>query len=109
MRLTIIPADGFVSVDGKGYSSMDLSFIPQDIHAVQWYGTYGEVEIKDAMGRVVKNNQIDSLEPFSAAVNLWQAQQDAEIEALRKAQQDAEIEAENTAADQSSTQQESGE
>jgi hypothetical protein len=46
MRLTIIPTDGAVYIDGATYSGLDLSFIPTDVHALQWYDTYGELEFK---------------------------------------------------------------
>jgi len=77
MRVTIIPVDGFVSVDGEGYSELDLSFMASDIHALQWYETDGELEIKDARGRVVENRPIDSLEPYQPALDAWQVAKDA--------------------------------
>jgi hypothetical protein len=77
MRVTIIPVDGFVSVDGEGYSQLDLSFMAADIHALQWYETEGELEIQDARGRVIENRPIDSLEPYQPALDAWQAAKDA--------------------------------
>jgi hypothetical protein len=72
MRVTIIPSDGFVSVDGEGYSGLDLSFIDSSIHAVQWYGESGEVEIKNILtGKMVENREITSLDEFSSVINLW--------------------------------------
>lgn len=46
MRLTIIPVDGAVYVDGVSFIGLDLSFVPTNIHALQWYDTYGELEFK---------------------------------------------------------------
>jgi hypothetical protein len=46
MRITIIPVDGAVYIDGTSYSKLDLSFVPSGIHALQWYETYGEIEYK---------------------------------------------------------------
>lgn len=49
-RITIIPSDSFVSVDGVckahplDYSSCG---IPADVHALQWYDTRGWVEFND--------------------------------------------------------------
>ena len=77
MRVTIIPVDGFVSVDGEGYSDLDLSFMAADIHALQWYETDGELEIQDARGRVIENRLIDSLEPYQPALDAWQVAKDA--------------------------------
>jgi hypothetical protein len=47
MRLTIIPIDSFVAVDGdSSHRPLDLSTcgIPQNVHALQWYETEGEIE-----------------------------------------------------------------
>jgi len=44
MRLTIIPSDSTIYVDSVVHSDLDLSFIPTDIHALQWYDSYGEIE-----------------------------------------------------------------
>lgn len=52
MKLTIIPIDKAVYVDGKCYHDIDLSWIPdvddKQIHAVQWEGEdgVGECEIE---------------------------------------------------------------
>lgn len=78
MRVTIIPVDGFVSVDGEGYSGLDLSSIDSSIHAVQWYGESGEVEIKNPVtGKMIENREITSLDEFQQAIIVWQAQKDA--------------------------------
>ena len=50
MRLTIIPSDGFVNVDGNPkFQPLDLSGcgIPTDVHAMQWYDTRGWIEFND--------------------------------------------------------------
>jgi hypothetical protein len=50
MRLTIIPSDGFVNVDGNSkFQPLDLSGcnIPSDVHALQWYETKGWIEFSD--------------------------------------------------------------
>ena len=81
MRVTIIPADGFVSVDGEGYSELDLSFIDADIHALQWYETEGEIERKDNRGRIVSNEDIEDLTPYQPALDAWKVAKDAAIQA----------------------------
>lgn len=73
MRVTIIPTDGFVSVDGKGINQLDLSFIDSSIHAIQWYDDEGEIEIKDNRGRTVRNEIINSIEPYRKSLDLWAA------------------------------------
>jgi hypothetical protein len=76
MRVTIIPVDGYVSVDGKGFTKLDLSFISADVHAIQWFDTEGEVEIKDSKGRITHNQPIDSIAPYQAAIDAWQVATD---------------------------------
>lgn len=54
MRLTIIPSDNAVYKDGvmKAWinPALDLSScgIPSNVHALQWYGTYGDIEFDPA-------------------------------------------------------------
>lgn len=59
MKLTIIPDDGAVGEDGKFYLNLDLSScaIPANIHALQWDGAAGWIELKDP----VPNEEITSL------------------------------------------------
>lgn len=50
MRMTIIPVDGFVSVDSVSKAiPMDLSScdIPTNVHALQWFDTKGWIEFND--------------------------------------------------------------
>ena len=79
MRVTIIPVDGSVSIDGVGFGGLDLSFIDASVHAVQWYDTHGEIEVKDPVtGRMVANEVITSIDAFQPAIALWQAAKTAE-------------------------------
>lgn len=77
MRVSIIPQDGSVVKDGVGYLALDLSFIDPGIHAIQWYGTEGEIEWHNELGLIMQNEVITSLEPFQAALDAWQAAHDA--------------------------------
>lgn len=50
MRLTIVPDDSAVYVDGETRpTALDLSGvgIPADVHALQWYTTRGWIEYKE--------------------------------------------------------------
>lgn len=72
MRVSILPSDGAVYIDGFSFSKLDLSFIPADVHAIQWYGESGHVEYKDPVtGLMTKNEDIDSLEAYQAAIDAW--------------------------------------
>jgi len=83
MRLTIIPVDGYVSVDGKGFWGINLSFVDASVHAVQWYETHGEIERKDPItGRMVANEVITSIGSFQPVLDAWQAAKTAEETAL---------------------------
>ena len=74
MRVTIIPSDGSVTIDGDGRAPIDLSFMGQDIHAVQWYETWGEIERKDPeTGAMTANEHIADLSLFQAAIDAWNA------------------------------------
>jgi hypothetical protein len=46
MRLTIIPIDKLIAIDEKGLKNIndDFSWIPPNVHAVQWHDNWGEVE-----------------------------------------------------------------
>ena len=71
MRVTIVPSDKVVIVDGVCKKGMDLSFM-EDIHAVQWYDTGGEVERYDGLTKL-PNERIESLAPYQAAIDAWTA------------------------------------
>lgn len=44
MKLTIIRDMGLCHVDGTGYDELDMSGVPADVHAIQWFGSEGEIE-----------------------------------------------------------------
>jgi hypothetical protein len=56
MRITIIPQDKSVSIDGEFLDGVDLNWIPEfigdqsgisiPVHALQWYGDHGEIELE---------------------------------------------------------------
>ena len=66
MRLTISPSDKYISVDNDGILQIqqDLSWIPSNIHALQWYDTWGEVEYNDG----TPNERLEELGIFEQAV-----------------------------------------
>ena len=83
MRVTIVPEDGLVAINDNGYSNLDLSFVPKDVHAVQWYGDNGEVEYKDSNGMATYNQSITSLNYLWYFDQCYQAWQEANSKAVK--------------------------
>lgn len=44
MRVTVIPGDRWVRRDDEAANLTDWPFADASIHAIQWYGTEGEIE-----------------------------------------------------------------
>ena len=66
MRLTIIPGDKYIAIDNNGLFVLqqDLNWIPSNVHALQWYDTWGEVEYNDE----TPNERIENLGIFEQAI-----------------------------------------
>jgi hypothetical protein len=89
MRVSIIKEDGTVAKDGVAYIDLDLSELPNEFHALQWYDTKGDLESKDADGNPV-NTAISDLSPYQWCVDAWQAAYDAEQAAIAAAKKEPE-------------------
>lgn len=63
MKVTIVPSDNVVIVDGVGINSLDLTHLDPTIHAIQWYGDAGHVEYTDK-----NNTEINSTVLFDTIV-----------------------------------------
>ena len=63
MKLTIIPIDKVVIVDGVAINDIDMTGIDPDIHAVQFDGNGGWIEYRDR-----DPEQIDSVSRFDAII-----------------------------------------
>lgn len=71
MRLTIIPSDNAVYVNGQSYLDLNLAScqIPVDVHALQWYDSYGEIEF---ISDKIPNQTIDVLPDWAnSCVEVW--------------------------------------
>ena len=66
MRISIIPEDKKISIDGEVILDIqqDISWIDSNVHAVQWYDTWGEVEFKDYSS----NQRIEELGIYQQAI-----------------------------------------
>lgn len=81
MRVTIIKSDNAVYVDGHALG-VDCSSLPPNFHALQWYGTWGEIEY-NANG-VHSNRRITDITPYMEWINKH-AETKAQLEAAAKA------------------------
>jgi hypothetical protein len=79
MRLTIIKNDGYVAIDGEGYLGINLLSLDESVNAVQWYDTYGEVEIRDNRSRIIENKEVTNIDEYLFVVPLWQEKKDEAI------------------------------
>lgn len=88
MRLSIIPADNRVNLDGISYDGIDLSWIPEIdgkiVHAVQWINGKGEIEFVGSH----QNMEIDTLVlhgicNFEQSIDLWKEKK-AEDDAFKQ-------------------------
>jgi hypothetical protein len=73
MRITIIPSDGFMAVNGVGYSGVDLSSVPAGIRAVQFDGAKGEIERPGDADTPPTNEAITDVGQFAGAMAAWAA------------------------------------
>lgn len=69
MRVTIIPSDQVMLVDGRAIHGIDLTDLPPNVHAVQWDGEAGHVEFNDGS----PNQAIKNLADFHPWVQRWYA------------------------------------
>jgi hypothetical protein len=84
MRLTIIPVDNLVYIDGVCYHHIDMTWIPnidgKKVHAVQWSDDEGEIEFVGPD----QNLKITELGVFEKAVDLWNEKKEEEDAFLQR-------------------------
>lgn len=66
MRITVLPADKYISIDNQGLFNIqqDLSWLPSNVRALQWYDTWGEIEYNNGN----PNERIEELGIFEQAI-----------------------------------------
>ena len=88
MKLTIIPIDNAVYVDGINYSGLNLSTtnIPSNVHALQWKNTVGWIEFLDNDdGTKPQNQSITELPEWAnACLVKWNEAKTLEEELARQ-------------------------
>jgi len=72
MRVSIIKDDGTVVKDGVAYTGLDLSALPNDFHALQWYDSNGDLETKDGNSNPI-NTDISDFSPYQFCLDAWSA------------------------------------
>lgn len=90
MKLVIIQEDATAYIDGKPHE-IDVSSIPENVHAVHWDGTNGEIEYKlstcDHCGVSSKksNEQITDGSAYQQHISFWYAAEahQAEVDQAR--------------------------
>jgi hypothetical protein len=85
MRLTIVPSDNIVSVDGQPLE-VDCSPFPQlaGIHAVQWNGTKGHQEyVQEDESDFRPNTLLTSIDAYADVIAAWEDKL-AEVEAAEQ-------------------------
>lgn len=69
MRVTIIPDDSFVSIDGQHFNVDAQDLVANGIHAVQFYGDYGEVEYKQYTIPASETSAAKIFKPVNRVIN----------------------------------------
>jgi len=84
MKLSIVTDDKMVAKDGVGYFDLDISYVQNTVHALQWYETYGEIEYKSTGPyRKPENEQITALPDWAnTALTKWEEAKAAEEAAI---------------------------
>jgi hypothetical protein len=68
MKVTIIPIDGAVYIDGASYSQLSWLDTPVNVHAIQWENSEGWIEYNDGS----PNETITSLPNWAElAIDAW--------------------------------------
>jgi hypothetical protein len=72
MRVTIVPAENKVNIDGVAKFGIDCSGLPSDVSVIQWGGSSGWVEfVNDGHGEFVPNAMIADFAPYQYLVEAW--------------------------------------
>ena len=76
MRVTIVPSDGTVVVDGVGFT-VKCDDLPVNVHAIQWDGVRGQIEYgvqrcEHCGGRSkAPNEEFTDFAPYQKYVDAW--------------------------------------
>jgi hypothetical protein len=68
MRFTYVREDKVVGIDGK-FLNIDNSSFDQEVDAIQWYETYGEIEFVNRQER--SNETFENILYIQPLIDLW--------------------------------------
>jgi hypothetical protein len=79
MKLTIIPSDKTVYIDNWSIGNLDLSFIPENVHALQWKNDLGWIEFVENDDFTKPQNEVINQLPdwANTAVARWNTAKEA--------------------------------
>lgn len=78
-RISVIRSDNVVVIDGEAHT-VDCSSLPENVHAIQWYGGYVEfVDADPHDGKRDPSERIDNLAPYQHLIEAWKAAKAARI------------------------------
>jgi len=103
MRISIIPEDKKIIVDGKSVDLEDdapWDFDDEDIHAIQWKDSRGELEYEDVIGEEPVPNKIFGEDEFDTIVQPYLDYFNTFLDAYEKAELEYALAEEQSIADQ---------
>ena len=69
MKFVLVKPDNVVCVDGVCQQGVDLSSLPADVHAIQWFGDHGEIEFVDATKQHARIEHFTDMSPYTKYLN----------------------------------------
>lgn len=107
MKLSIVKEDGAVYIDSISFSDLDLSFIPNNVHALQFNDVVNKGWIEfadDDFGTKPQNEYIEFLPSWALeAINKWNEAKAEEVAQAEAAKVAAEATAKEAALEDVST------
>lgn len=68
----MIKGNGVVCIDGRCFFGIDMIALPENLHAMQWYGDKGEEERFDLETRRPFSVEITNLDSYSGVLDQWE-------------------------------------
>ena len=73
-RMIVVPVDKACTINGQLKVDIDMSSLPSNLHAMQWYDTWGEEEYDNGPGQPKPPNvRIENLDDYQTVIQEWEA------------------------------------